>query len=323
MPIEIAGIGEFALAFETTYGTFAPPTKFFPIRSESLQKVRDNQYRMNIRGLADRQGPMPSYTHVEGDVEIECTSDVLPYFLYAARVTPSRSGGGPYVYTFEPANVTLPTTESGVTKRKTLSLYVKRAGTIFGYNGCNIGRFQFSVDGSILIATMSVFGIDEQDTSNVVPDWPSSDPYGAGEVTIDVGPVSSGAVPRVDIETASIEVQDNMVNEQRLKTGTGPAYNRWGEREVSGSLDMDFADKDEYDHFVARDTMELILHGSHGVGDTVDIAINAAAWDAYPVGLSGLGDLVKASVDYHGFYEDQEIYTITVGTDEDVTAIGS
>src|SRR5438067_1784517 len=128
MPFDLAGNGALGVATETTYGTFTAPTKWIPIRSESLRKVENKIYRTNIRGLADRSGAIQGYYHIEGDITFEVTADSLVYFMYASRVVPAKGAlaGGGYPYTFTPASVASPTTAAGIAVRKSLSIQVNR-----------------------------------------------------------------------------------------------------------------------------------------------------------------------------------------------------
>ena len=79
MPYELGGTGILGVAFETTYGTYIAPTKWIPIRSESLTEVEDKIYRTNIRGLADRSGAIQGYTHIEGDIEFDISGRRIVY----------------------------------------------------------------------------------------------------------------------------------------------------------------------------------------------------------------------------------------------------
>jgi hypothetical protein len=41
MALDIGASGEVGLAFEATVGTYVAPTKFIPVRNESLKRVQD------------------------------------------------------------------------------------------------------------------------------------------------------------------------------------------------------------------------------------------------------------------------------------------
>jgi Phage tail tube protein len=322
--VEIGGIGTFGIGFETTYGTFVAPTKWIPIRSESLQRIEERQYRENIRGLADRQNPIQGYTRIEGDVRFEVTRDNLVYFLYGSRVDPTHIlTGSDHHYTFTPANVTFPTTASGFTARKTLSLYVVRAENVFRYTGCNITQIEFSFDNSVLMCTARIIGIEEDETSVLTgtPTWVVAQPYSAGQDTIAVGTATPTA--RADIDTVTLTINDNGTAEQRIKAGTGPAFIKWGERETTAAFDYDFNTRTDYDAFRNQTEYQIILKGTHEAtptNDTLIVKYNSFALDSHEVGLSSIGDLVRARVNGHGFYDTGATYQIDLFTNVDVTA---
>lgn len=320
MALGIAGSGLIGLGFETTYGTYAAPTKFVPVRSESLTDSEDKQVLAPIRGLAVASKVKRGYKIIEGDIEFEVTSDVLPYFLYLARTTPARTGASaPYTYTFVPTSVVLPTTASGVTNRKTASIYVERAGQVFAYVGCSVTSVAFSFDNGDLICTVHVMGLElETGESAVAATFDTWTPFGPGDIAIEIPDDTA----RVDIDTMTVTIQDNGEALNRIKnTGRGPSYIKWGEREVSGTFDHDFSDMTEYNAFNNNSSRSMEILASHGASDEVSIALSSVITTSYPVTLSGaLGDLVRASVDFRAVYSGSSEYTITIKTDEDVTA---
>jgi hypothetical protein len=318
--VEIGGLGEFGWSYETTYGTFVPAANWIPIRSESLKTEEDRQYRMNLRGLADRQNPILSYTHVEGDVTFEVTRSAILPFLYAARMAPAKAGSDPdFVYTFTPANVVKPTTATGATTRKTLSIAVNRSGTQFQYAGCSVTGLNFSLDNGTLMCTASIFGLTEVTGSETAASFLTDQPYGPGKVTFNMAAPASS--PRTDVDTVTININDNGGPENRIKAGRGPAFNRWGEREVTVSAEYDFDALTDYNAWIAATKFEVILNGEiSDTNDEVTIKVNAAAHDDHDgPHLTNLGDLVRASVDMHGYYDTGNVYTITVKSNLDTT----
>jgi hypothetical protein len=83
MAVGIHAQGFMGIAHESTQGTYIAPTKFFPIRSETLTYQQDTQWRRVIRGLADNLGAIKGNSHVEGNIVMELMEDALPYFLSA------------------------------------------------------------------------------------------------------------------------------------------------------------------------------------------------------------------------------------------------
>jgi hypothetical protein len=324
--LEIGGRGELGLAFEAAYPstTFTAPTVWLPIRSESIARVEDNQYRMNIRGLADRQNPLQGYTHVEGEVEFEVTSDRLLHMLYGMRATIAISGTtSPFTYTFTPSAVTKPTTAaSGTTTPRTLCLTVRRGGEYFGYYGCSVSRARFFIADSILMCNMSIFGIDEATPGAQTASYPTSQPFSAGKnsVLLSASPITT--VARTDVDTLTIEINDNAVNEQRIKSGTGPAYIRWGEREVSGNVGMDFTDRAaEYAAFTGQTKYAVTLTGQNSATtDSVSVSLAALSLDTFPIALNSIGDVVRAEADFHAYYDTAltDVYQIVVKTTQTI-----
>lgn len=316
MTLEVGGAGSLGLEFEAVLGTYLAPTKFIPIRSESLQKVEDKQYRMNIRGLAERSGAIQGYFHIEGDVEFEVTHDSLLYFLYLGRFTPAKSGAGPYTYTFTPATVAKTTTAAGATTRKTASILIERSDLGRGYVGMSASQYAFTLDNGVLICTVSMLGVDEASQSLVAPVWPSSEPYGPGKVSVEI----PDATPRTDADTFSLTINDNGTAANRLDGQRRPSYITWGEREITASMEHDFESLTDYNAFVNQTLQAVDFTASRNASnDQVKILLNAAVADSYQVNLSSLGDVIRGSVAYHGIYNSGDAISIEVKTTENIT----
>jgi hypothetical protein len=316
MALGIGGSGVVGLGFETTYGTYAAPTKWIPVRSESLTDTEDKQILAPIKGVAVASHVKRGYKVIEGDLEFEVTSDLLPYILYCARMTPLKSGAGPYVYTFTPNSSVLPTTAAGTGNRKTASLYIERAGEQFAYIGSSVTSISFSIDAGDLIATAHWMGLELDTTvAPVAASYGTWAPFGPGDIAVSI----PNNAARSDIDTFSIEINDNGEALNRIKAGErGPTYIKWGEREVGGSFDHDFQDMSEYDAFNNNDYRTMRVLASHGASDSVQIDLANIMSTSYPVNLSALGDLVRASVDYRAVYQGSNEYTIVCTTAENI-----
>jgi hypothetical protein len=320
MPLGMGGSGILGVGFETTYGTYATPTKFIPIRSESLTQTEDKQVLAPIRGLAVASHMKRGYTIVEGDIEFECTADVLPYFLYAARMLPVKAGTTPnFTYTFTPVSDVLPTTAAGAATRKTLTIHIERATQVFAYLGCSVTNVSFTIDNGDLICTVHVMGLDLDTTeSAATPTFATWTPYGPGDISIEL----PTGTERVDIDTFNIDIQDNGEALNRIKGGgaRGPSYIRWGEREVSGSFDHDFLNLDELDAWRDNDSRAFKVIATHAVNDEVNITLSDLKTQTYPINLGGLSDLVRATVDFRALYGGTSEYTIVSKTSADIAA---
>jgi len=314
MTVEVGGAGFVGVGFEAVLGTFVPATKWIPIRSESLVVAEDKQYRMNLRGLADRSGALLSYTHVEGDIEFEVNPEFMPYFLYASRVTPAKSGAGPYTYTFTPAHVAKTTTAAGVTNRKTLSIVVQRSNQVFAYVGCAVSQLAFTIDAGMLLCTASIVGTNEATQTLGTPTYTTVPPVSPGQVTLEVPTASA----RADADTLSLTINDNLVPANRLNGSRFSAYQNWGEREITLTYEVDFDLKaNDYDAFRAGTFRTTTIKGIVTPAvEEIQMVLNATAIDAAPVNLAGLGDVNRLTVDAHAFYNTAAAYTATVITNE-------
>jgi len=313
---EIGGAGSLGVAFETSRGTYVAPTKWMPIRSESLQLMEDKYYRMSIRGLAEKSGAIPGYTHTEGDVEMDITSDTLVYWMYATRNTPAKSGAGPYTYTFTPAHVAKTTTASGASTRKTLSIHVERGGNPRGFVGCAVSQYSITVDAGVLIGTFSIVGDDEASQSNGTESWPTSVPFGPGKVSLEI-PTST---PRADADTFTFTVNDNLAAANRLNGSRAAAYNNWGEREVTLSVEVDFDTVADFNIFKAGTFQTAKVIGSNNASnDEVTWTLSAAVMDSYVYNLAGLGEVNRATIEMQGIYNGSDSVTTVIKTTENVT----
>lgn len=320
MPLGIGGSGLVGVGFETTYGTYAAPTKFIPVRSESLTHSEDKQVLTPIRGLATASKVKRGYTVEEGDIEFEVTSDTLPYIMYLARCAISKTGAAaPFTYVFTPVSVVLPTTAAGVTARKTATIYIERAGQVFAYLGCSVTSLSFTIDNGDLICTAHIMGLS-LDTAQapVAATFATWEPYGPGTITVEL----PTGTERVDIDTFTIDIDESGEALNRIRGGgeRGPSYIRWGERTVSGSLDHDFLNMDEFNAFNNNSSRGLTVLAEHSANDSVEIVLSSLITQSYPANLPSLGDLVRASVDFRAVYGGSSEYQITVVSAEDIGA---
>lgn len=308
MPLGIAGCGSLGIALETVAGTYVAPTKFFPILSENLQYMQETTWRRAIRKSADYTGATQGNAHVEGDIGMEAFEDVVPYFLRCARTSVVKGGIDPdFTYTFKGTCDAVPV--------KTMSITVVRAGSVFAYTGCVVAGFSFTVEDGLLQFNVSMLGRDEAIQSAPVEVFPTTEPFGAGTYNIEL-PTGS---PVTDLDTFEFSVDDGAEPQYRLRSTRGAAFIAYGEREVTASADRDFVDKTEYDIFKALTKRSLTFEATKGAANEISAVMPASITDSYEVGLSGQGDLVRASVSYMGAVDvNGDAYTIEVKTQEDI-----
>lgn len=308
----IGASGFIGIALETTYGVYVPPTKFFPIDSESLQYQQATQYRTPIRQTADAIGVVEGDVHTEGDLSLDALVDVVPYFLLCARTSVTKTGTapGPFTYKFVP-------TADAVAK-KSMSITLIRNGQVFGYTGVIVSSFTFTLDNEVLKFQPSLIGSDEDTETVPTPTWPTTVPFGAGMYKVEI-PTASQVF---DTDKFDFKVDDNGAPVFRLKdTGRGAQFVQYGERTVEIDVDRDFLDRTEYETYKALTARDVKFTATQGADAQIIYHTPATIIDTHSLNLGGQGDLVRASITYRGVLDDTtgESYDISVICQEDIT----
>lgn len=312
MPGTGAG-GFLGVALEATSGTYLAPTKFIPIQSESLAFVQETVWRRPIRQSADIVGAVDGNARVEGEVNMEAFEDVVATLLHAARASVTKTGTNPnFTYEFKGSAIAVPA--------KTASITVVRNGAVFGYTGCVVGSFGFTIEEGLLMFNTTILGRDEASQSLPSATWGTgvqAAPYGAGKYNLQI-PTSTQVF---DTDNFEFTVDDSAEAQYRLKSiGRGAQFVSFGERSVTLTVDRDFENRTDYDAFKALTAQSVTLAMSKGANNSIDLVIPAAIKDTYEVGLSGQGDLIRASVAYNGTLDASgDAYKITVKTQQDIT----
>lgn len=316
--LDIQAGGFVGIAFETTWGTFVPATVFFPVRSCDLNYTQDTSWRRPIRGVADNLGGIAGYSSVAGTIEMELLDNILPYFLYVARMGIVKSGSTPnFTYTATPTHwgtqQSLPATKKG------LSITVVKAGEAFGFEGCVVSGMEFGVDGNVPTVTFTIVGEDE--ATAAVPTYVESSnsvPYGAGNYDLEI-PTSTDIF---DVDTFTFNIEDAAEPQHRLTTSRIPRFIKWGERTITASVERDFSSRTEYDAFKALTSTTARLAMSRGANNSVELTLPRAVPETFEPGtLSSQGDLVRASIQYQGTYDNttSRAGQIVVKTQTDIT----
>jgi hypothetical protein len=288
MAIGVGASGVMGISLEASSGTYLAPVKYVPFNSESLMYQQDTNFRRAIRNSPDINFAVPGNAHVEGDIEMDATDDVVPWFMYASRMSVVKTGAGPnYVYTGTP--------NANATPAKTMSITIVRNGVVFGYVGCVVGSFTFGIDDGTMTYNVSIVGNDEAVQSAPTPTWPTTTPFGMGQYSIEI----PTATPVTDTDTFEFQVEDNAEPNYRLKTPSrGAQFIAFGEREVTLSVDRDFQDRTDYDAFKAMTSQTITLTATKGLNNLITILAQVSLKDTYEVSLDSQGDVVRASIEY-------------------------
>lgn len=309
MTVGIGAGGIVGIALESTPGTYVAPQKFIPVQNESLAWQQETNWRRPIRQVAGIVGAVAGRGHVEGAIESEAFEDVIPYFMYCSRMTVQKTGSAPnFTYVGTPTAAAVPT--------KTMSVTVVRNNVVFGYVGVVVGGFTFTVDNDLLMYNVDLFGTNEEEQASPVPTWDDTDPYGHGQYTIEI-PTASQVF---DCDGFEFSVDDSAEVQFRLKNTPGSQFTSFGERSTELSTERDFENRAEYDAFKALTSESVTITASKGANNQVIINMPAAIKNTYEIGLSGQGDLLRASIQWNGVTDAAgKDYQLTVKTQEDIT----
>lgn len=313
--VDIGATGVLGVAIEsaTAPGTYVAPTKFFPIQSETLDVQLENIKRRSIRAVNDVIGVVAGRSHVQGDVSFELSEDILPYFLYASRLSVVKSGTTNYTYTATPTHGAIPT--------RTLSFTVVRNGIVFGYSGCVVSQMDYEAsDNGVVTAKASIMGMSEAAQSAPTATFGTTAPFGPGMFTIAL-PTGTTVY---DMDKFTFSVNDAAACEWRLQSATTPSYVRFGERTVTYKTEKDFVSRTEYDTYFKGVTalagLDVTL--SKGVNNSVAFSLPKPLPSTFDIAqLNSQGGLLRSSVEYDAVYDSSTArsYQIVVKTQENVT----
>jgi tail tube protein len=291
------------------YGTYVAPTKFTPIMSENLHFIQETNFRRPIRKSADIVGANAGNVHTEGDIEMEALEDVVVHFLYASRVAVVKTGTPNFTYTITPTAAAVPV--------RSMSITVERAGVVFGYTGCVVASFRFTITDGTIMFNCSILGSDEAVQSLPVPTWPATVPFGAGQYDVQI----PTATTVFDTDTFEWTCDDNAEPQYRMKTpGRGAQFIAFGERSLGLTVERDFETRTDYDAFKALTAQSITFLFSKGANNQISLVTPVSIKDTYELGLSGQGDLIRASIQYQMAIDGSgNSFTIVVKTQENVT----
>lgn len=309
MTVGIGAGGIVGIALESTPGTYVAPQKFIPVNNESLQWQQETNWRRPIRQVAGVVGAVAGRGHVEGSIESEAFEDVIPYFMYCSRMNVVKTGSSPnFTYTGTPTASAVPT--------KTMSVTVVRNNVVFGYVGVIVGSFTLTVDNDLLMYNCDLFGTSEAEQTLPTPTWVDTVPFGHGQYNLQI-PTGSQVF---DCDGFEFNVDDSAEVQFRLKNVPGSQFTSYGERTVELSTERDFQSRTEYDAFKALTSDAISLTATKGANNQVIINMPAAIKDTYEIGLSGQGDLLRASIKWQGVTDAAgKDYQLTIKTQEDIT----
>ncbi len=314
MAAGIGAAGILGVAREVTAGVYVAPEKYIPIRSESLSFNQETVFTRPIRESADIINAVPGNVAVEGDIEFEVAHDFLPHFMHGMRGDVVKAGAASdFTYTFDSTSIG----QKSATLT-TLSITIERNGIVFSYLQCVVNTFALTVDNGILVCTLGIMAEEEAVAAAPTAVWPTTVPFGAGQYSIEI----PTATQVFDVDSFDFSLDDGGEHAYRLRdTGRGAQFTKFGERTTELTIEQDFDSRADYDAFKALTAQAITIHAEISATRYVDLVIHSAIKDTYEVGLSGQGDLVRASITYQGIFDETAAspFTLDIGTDEDIT----
>ena len=100
-----------------------------------------------------------------------------------------------------------------------------------------------------------------------------------------------------DTDKYEFVVEDNAEAQNRLKNTLGAQFVKFGENNTSVKVERDFETRAELDQYKALTAKSLTFQAIQGT-DSVKIETGVSYIESYEYGLSSVGDLIRASVEY-------------------------
>ena len=302
MPAGIGGGGSVGVAFETVMGTYVAPTIFAPILNESLRYMEEKYYSEQIRQQTIVSDVKSGYYHTEGDIVLEVDPSNILYWLYAGRHVIAKTGAGPFEYRFTPSSAGSASTATGPTTPKTLSITIVRNDVVFGYTGCVVGGYEFSIEDGTLRVTLNVLGLAEAVQTAPTESWVAPILYGADAHRVFTG--ASAVAPTFsqvnDFNGFTFRSNFNAEAQNRIQALRSASYISFGITEAEIESELDFLNRTDYDNMVNNTTRAIKLSSLNGgatfaaATDGIEMQGNRVSYDAYDIGLEGMGDLIMA-----------------------------
>lgn len=227
---------------ETTWGTAVSRTKFYEFDSESLdfkmglmpKSSTRNVDHMNFRAVKTKKD-------VTGAIEMAVTYSNMEVLFKHALGSNNTTGAGPYTHTIGLA-AALPTGLSIEVNRDSANV---GAGSSWLYEGCQIDSMTLShePEGWLMVS----FEFVGEDSSNVAVSTPTFGTFDG--VSWDELAVTLNGSP-IDILGYELKLGNNLAKDRfKLGSRTRKGLGRAGQREVTGTLKMEYDAKAVSDLF--------------------------------------------------------------------------
>jgi hypothetical protein len=159
------------------------------------------------------------------------------------------------------------------------------------------------VEDGVLKCNMDVLGLAEAEQTDPTEAWVAPDLLGADSHRVYLA--ASAVTPTfgaadVNFNGFTFRMNYNAEAQNRLRADRSASYISFGITEAEIESELDFLDRTDYDNMVANTTRAIKLSSLNG-GATfaastsgIELQGNRVSYDAYDIGLEGMGDLIMA-----------------------------
>jgi hypothetical protein len=254
----LGALGYVGYGVEETDGTFVTPTKFLPVSNFSFEDTNEFIVPDQIRRSRDRYIAMVGPYNVSGSAEMELIPTDVATLLrsaWAATVSSGAYSGGGYEHVYTPASEAPTLTFEAASGDDIL---------ILQYAGVRVNTLEIKAAfGEIVTATFGLEGIDRRKVED--PSTP---------VFTDVVPfhftgadVKTGGAANANVKDFTFGTNQNLTRIGTLRRTRAWRAMRFGMREVTLGMTLDFQDGSEYDKFAAEEIfdVDLFMEGADGL----------------------------------------------------------
>lgn len=289
-----AGIdAQLGMAPEVTYGTYAAPTRFYEMVSESLKYNIQRIESAGIRTGRRTQHRWKAGTRsVTGDINMELVPQDLGLILAHLLGDPVTTGSDPYTHTF---------TGLDTIDDRSMTIQVGRpdeSGTVraFSYLGCKFTELQIAVkSGEFATSKLSVYGREEVTSETLASATYDSElePFVFTEGSLSV------ASSVIEVKSADYTINTNLaVDRHRVGASGGKPKKALvnGLATISGTFVADFESLTNYNRYVNGTEAELELVFNAGADKQLTITSNVR-FDGETPDVSGM-ELLELSMPF-------------------------
>jgi hypothetical protein len=316
--MSIAGLGYVGLKKESTFGTPVTVDSFIPVKSFEPNQDPQNYYPEQIRNSRSKAQGIPMGLQNEVSSEMDAEPQSIGHFLLASlgKVVSSANAGfvGSYDHVFTPANTlpsytlegsngTMTRTLSG-SKLDTLTLAVEAGG-----------------DGTLTLESeWRVKSVADKAAAST-PSYSDKKPFVFHKVTVEKGGAANS-----NLTSFEIEINNNLKDDQFALTNSREvAQIDEGMREVTGSAEMRFKNKQDYLNFMSgtTDSLKVTFEGDllgSTVKDKLVIEVPKILYDGFEVPLGGADDEVIASIEFTSILDSTSGYEVKATLTNSVTS---